>query len=207
MKQVTGAELLFCAYSSKYNRFLKGDIAPAFQLEANGGVIQDFGPYVLYSAIAWFGIPQNSKYIMRKLPTGVDGSGIILLNYDKFDVTIRISKIEETHQDSEVYGDGHTLVIHTVSLMNSVKDFDSTADKDMGFHAEEEEMPSEQLAKPRSSQNPLIDEINFFTEQILGNTGKPIHCQKSYSEITELTRSVLALGEKLRTEAGVIFPE
>ncbi|MDR1033610.1 MAG: Gfo/Idh/MocA family oxidoreductase [Bifidobacteriaceae bacterium] len=206
MKELTGAELLFCAYSSKYNRFLQGEKIPAFSLDSEGGAIQDFGPYVFYTALSWFGDPKKSQYFSRKLSSGVDGKGLIVLTYDDFDVLIRISKFEESLQDSEIYGDGHTIVVHTISLLNSVKDFDNTKPKSMSFHAEDTEPENTQLAQPRTNENPLQDEINFFAREILGTTNHKIHCTKSYDEITALSRKVVALSEKLRGEAGIVFP-
>jgi hypothetical protein len=76
----------------------------------------------------------------------------------------------------------------------------------MGFHAEDEEPENTQLAHPRTSENPLLDEINFFAREILGTTSHDIYCTKSYDEITTLSRKVVALSEKLRGEAGIVFP-
>jgi predicted dehydrogenase len=204
LESITGAMLFDKNYSSKYNRFLKGDIAPVFTLEAQGGALQDFGTYVLYTAVDFFGMPVSARYFADKLKTGVDGQGVIILKYDGFTVSIGISKVQQTYQSSEFYGVGQTIVVNDIALVNSIRVYDTTRDKTMGFHDDDgdESEPYDELGKPRLNANPLADEIEAFAQMILGDEAG---LEYTYDEMSKLAADVLSLTETLRKDADIDF--
>ncbi len=73
----------FCQYSSRYDDFLKGAIAPAFDPACMGGALLDINVYNLHAILGLFGAPQAAAYapVMQR---GIDTSGIVTLDYGTF---------------------------------------------------------------------------------------------------------------------------
>lgn len=72
--------LNFSQYSSRYDAFLQGTIAPAFDAKQAGGALMDLNVYNVHCAAGLFGMPDSVSYcanIQRK----VDTSGILTLSY------------------------------------------------------------------------------------------------------------------------------
>lgn len=107
--QIVGANLTFMKYSSKYDELKNGGSPNIFSSQYSGGALMDLGIYLLYAAIGWFGRPTDVDYIARKLPTGVDGIGTILLRYPTFDVTMQVGKVANSFLPSEIYGEEKTI--------------------------------------------------------------------------------------------------
>lgn len=73
----------YSQYSSRYDRFIAGDIAPAFDPACSGGALMDLGVYNLHLLIGLFGAPTHVTY-SPNITRNIDTSGIALLNYDTF---------------------------------------------------------------------------------------------------------------------------
>ena len=89
-------------YSSRYNQVLEGK-EPNIFLLIFLGALADLGVYLVYAALGWFGVPNESHYFASKIATGVDGLGTIILRYDQFDVTLNTGKISDSFAPSEIY--------------------------------------------------------------------------------------------------------
>ncbi len=74
----------FSQYSSRYDRYLAGDIAPAFDLAACGGTLYDLNVYNVNLAVALLGEPENAQYYPNLGHNGADTSGIAVLTYKDF---------------------------------------------------------------------------------------------------------------------------
>lgn len=70
----------YSQYSSRYDAFLRGEIAPAFDPALGGGALMDLNVYNLHAALYLFGPPLGAAYIPN-LQRGVDTSGILTLDY------------------------------------------------------------------------------------------------------------------------------
>lgn len=73
-----------CNYSqrsSRLDRYLKGDVAPAFDPAAGGGALMDINIYNLHFTLALLGTPLQATYECRRGYNGVDLSGTALLHY------------------------------------------------------------------------------------------------------------------------------
>ncbi|GGK06318.1 oxidoreductase [Lentibacillus kapialis] len=108
-------------YSSKYDRFLEGDIPNVFSKQMDGGALQDLGVYPLSLMVALFGEPEASHYHCVPLSSGVDGSGTLLLDYTDFIGTIMCSKISTSYNAGEIHGERGTLVVDNSSPINAIK--------------------------------------------------------------------------------------
>lgn len=67
--------------SSRYDRYLRGDIAPAFSTELEGGALLDINIYNISLFVALFGVPSSAKYFARRGYNGIDTSGVAVLSY------------------------------------------------------------------------------------------------------------------------------
>lgn len=74
------ADFNYCQYSSRYDAFLRGETAPAFDPALGGGALMDLNVYNLHAAIYLFGRPGDVSYIPN-MQRGVDTSGTLTLDY------------------------------------------------------------------------------------------------------------------------------
>lgn len=74
----------------------------------------DLGIYLVYAAVAWFGVPNRATYQAKMLNTGVDGDGVMRLSYPDFDVTLITGKTKNSELTSEIYVGRDTLAFDQV---------------------------------------------------------------------------------------------
>lgn len=75
--------LNYSQYSSRYDNFKKGIIEPAFDYKKYGGAIMDLGVYNIHIIVGLFGKPKSFSY-SPNVEKGIDTSGVLVLDYDKF---------------------------------------------------------------------------------------------------------------------------
>lgn len=71
----------YSKYSSRYDRYLKGDVAPAFDPACNGGALLDLNIYNINFFVSLLGRPEKVSYVPRRGFNGVDTSGTACLLY------------------------------------------------------------------------------------------------------------------------------
>lgn len=125
-------------YSSKYDRFLKGDIPNAFSNQMGGGALRDLGVYPLSLTVALFGEPESSDYHSVQLNSDVDGSGTLLLDYNGFNGTIMCSKITSSYNAGEIHGEKGTLVIDNAAPIKEIKYIPNQGDDPINLEVDEE---------------------------------------------------------------------
>ncbi len=74
----------FSQYSSRYDKYKNGEVLPVFDPKLNGGALYDINIYNIHLVAGLFGEPKNIEYLGNKGFNGVDTSGILILDYDKF---------------------------------------------------------------------------------------------------------------------------
>jgi len=70
----------YSQYSSRYDAFRAGTVAPAFDPAAGGGALMDLGIYTLHLVVGLLGAPDTVAYTPR-WERGVDTSGVAVLGY------------------------------------------------------------------------------------------------------------------------------
>ena len=73
----------YSQYSSRYDAFKRGEIAPAFNPEMGGGALRDLNVYNIHLLVGLFGKPNRVEYLPN-VERGVDTSGILVLDYGHF---------------------------------------------------------------------------------------------------------------------------
>lgn len=182
--------LNFGKYSSRYDQVLRGEEPNIFSLTYSGGAWMDLGVYSLYAAIDWFGVPDSGEYFMKKIQTGVDGSGTAVLRYPHFDVTLHLSKISNLLLDSEIHAGKQTLILDSVSITESIE-----------LHNGETSEKIQLAVSP--SAHLMVDEAKEFA-RILKDPENTEN-KKDYENWKQLSHDVSIWLEKLRKQAGLFF--
>lgn len=76
-------ECNYSQYSSRYDAFKRGEIAPAFDRAKGGGALRDLNIYNIHFVVGLFGKPEN-VYYLANVERGVDTSGILVMDYGHF---------------------------------------------------------------------------------------------------------------------------
>lgn len=181
-----GGYLHYLQYSSRYDAVLEGEEPNIFSLKFSGGALMDLGVYPLYAAIELFGMPQTAKYFARKIQTGVDGIGTIILSYQTFELTILVGKIARSRAMIELYGDKATLIANSVANIDYIA-IDSKNGLTKNLAA---------LPEPLS----MIEEAQVFADIFLSRD------QQRYEELCKLSENVSLLMTALRKDAAIYFP-
>lgn len=112
----------FSQYSSRYDAFKEGKIAPAFDVNKAGGALMDINVYNLHAIVGLFGKPEHVTY-HANIEHRIDTSGILTLNYGNFQVAAIGAKDCSAPTISTIQGDasyvrmdGPTNQFHTYVL-------------------------------------------------------------------------------------------
>ncbi len=116
-------ECNFSQYSSRYDRFLKGDIAPALNIENCGGALMDINVYNVNLMIGLFGMPKSISYEATILHS-IDVSGVAYLDYGDLKASCIASK--STHAPRHICIQGDKASIHLPSSMSRAYKYEIT---------------------------------------------------------------------------------
>lgn len=112
----------YCQYSSRYDRYLRGDVAPAFDPALNGGALLDLNVYNLNFVVALFGTPQAHTYMPVRGHNGIDTSGTMLLRYPELVASCTAAKDCCGDNFAFIGGErGHIKVTGPVSELRKVE--------------------------------------------------------------------------------------
>lgn len=178
--------LNFSQYSSKYPAYERGEEPNVFSLGFSGGAIVDLGVYPIFTAIKLFGEPKSTQYIARKLTTGVDGSGTLILEYDDFNCTILVSKISPTVLGSEIQGDKGTVSFVNPARYSPMKSYDHSSESIREIEVD-------------LTNEPMLFEAESFNACIENND------IEFYQELKSTSLSVLTITENSRKQNGIVF--
>ena len=74
----------YSQYSSRYDRYLAGEVDHSFDPAYLGGALRDINVYNIHYAAALFGQPKQVQYYPNRGFNGIDTSGTLILEYDGF---------------------------------------------------------------------------------------------------------------------------
>lgn len=186
MHQVTGASLGYMKYSSRYDAYLAGKQPNIFSPQFAGGALMDLGIYLVYAAVAWFGMPQKAVYLPQMLASGVDGDGVAQLDYGAFDVVLRMGKTSNSTAQSEVYFGPDTIAFDSPGEFTALR-----------LHTPKQSTDLWQ----RHAANPMAEEAAYFAQALRHND------RAVFSQQWALAQNVHALMGELRQSAGIHFDD
>lgn len=113
--------LVYCQYSSRYQRFLDGERINVFDPAMSGGALMDIGVYCVHPMVRLLGMPQTVAASAIRLHNGADGAGAICATYENGVIAELIySKITDSHLSSEIQGEDGCLLINSVNIPTAV---------------------------------------------------------------------------------------
>ncbi|MGY0692033.1 Gfo/Idh/MocA family protein [Virgibacillus sp. FSP13] len=173
-------------YSSRYDKYLAGEVPNIFSAEFSGGAIVDLGVYPLTIAVALFGKPQRVAYFPVKLESGVDGNGTLVLVYPDFTCTIVCSKISNSYNPNEIHGEKGTLLFGDTGTLTDQALIKTHSDEKV-------------LLETVVNDHDMVYEINHFRKII--ETAN----DREYKALKELSYLVLSITEEARKQSGIVF--
>ena len=173
-------------YSSRYENVLQGEEPNIFSLNYSGGALADLGVYPLSVAVALFGKPHKVSYSAVLLPTGVDGSGTLVMDYPEFVCTILCSKISTSYIDSEIQGEQGTILIDDTAALTNLKRMDSKTSE------------RHNIGSIQSDKNMKYEIEKFLHIIESGN-------RSEYESLTQISRDILSITETARKQNGIIY--
>lgn len=125
LSQIGDIKLIQCnfsQYSSRYDKYLHGEVAPAFDPLLCGGALYDLNVYNIYFTVAILGAPNRVIYSANKGYNGVDTSGIVILEYDTCTATLCAAKDSSSPNYALIQGTkGYVKITSQTSLCTSVE--------------------------------------------------------------------------------------
>ena len=112
----------FSQYSSRYDSYKEGKVAPAFDPKLYGGALYDINIYNINFIIGLFGEPKNIEYIANIGFNGIDTSGFLVLRYDNFIAHCTAAKDSGSPSFAIIQGDNGFIRIN--DTLNKLKNFE-----------------------------------------------------------------------------------
>ena len=175
---------VFCQYSSRYPALLAGKPSPVLDHAFAGGALMDINLYNVHFVVGLFGAPKSVRYFPNCHETGVDTSGMLVLEYDGFRCQCIGAKDCAARNGVQIIGeDGHMVITPSSSNCQTV----------------EVNLRGQDTRKLHLPENPWYHEV-----QDLGRIVAAMDYDYCYKAL-ETTRNVVEVLEKARTYAGFGF--
>lgn len=108
----------YSQYSSRYDRYLNGEITPVFDPEQAGGCLRDLNIYNLCFTIGLFGPPRTIQYARNLGWNGIDISGTLLMQYPTAVVSMGAAKDSDGLSFACIQGEkGYIEINGSVSVL------------------------------------------------------------------------------------------
>ena len=114
------ANINFCQYSSRFDRFLSGEDINTFNPKFSNSALMDLGCYCVHVMLRLFGSPKKIQSSNVSLANGYDAAGVILADYEDMTVVLNYSKVSDTQGFSEIQGEKGTLQFRQPSHFKEV---------------------------------------------------------------------------------------
>lgn len=177
----------YSQYSSRYDKLLAGETPNVFSPDFAGGCLQDINYYNLYLNVALFGKPETSVYYPNLCRTGVDTSGIAMLQYPDF--VSECAGAKDTWGDNavQIQGEkGYLLIEGGANGLTGVRL--STKEAESSYNRQE-------------NPDRWFYEVQNMTKLILDGDVETIQ------NGLKITVDVIEMMENMRKEAGILFPD
>ncbi len=175
----------YSQYSSRYDAFMNGKIAPAFSLESSGGCLMDLNLYNIAFAVDTFGKAEE-VYYFANMDRGIDTSGIAILDYGDFKVSCIGSKDTDAPLTNTIQGTKGSIII--TDALNSFGSFEFR-DKDYRHFNFNDDTKSRIYYE-------FVESSKIFSE----------NDRKRVDELMDMTLDYMEVMTNLRKSAEISFP-
>ena len=175
----------YCQYSGRYDQVLAGEMPNMFNPAFAGGCLQDINYYNVYLNVALFGKPESAAYHPNICMTGIDSSGIVLMQYPGFvsectgaKDTWGVNSVQIQGEKGYIYVENGSNGIASVRVVTKTSDelFNLQDDPDRWFY-----------------------EVQNVTKLLLAEN------YEAFRERLKVTAEVIDVIETVRTRAGIRF--
>ncbi|MBQ3384631.1 MAG: Gfo/Idh/MocA family oxidoreductase [Erysipelotrichaceae bacterium] len=182
---VSVASANYSQYSRKFDAYINGTVGNVFTTKFSGGALMDLGVYPVNAFIALFGMPKKVSYNVTKLPTGVDISGTLLMEYENFNATVIVSKNSIGNKHIMIQGERGSILTETApSVIEDLKLITRKEITDISCP-----QPYDGFAYTLIDIRDIIDNKDM----------------EHYSRRLKQTKSVVTVLEYARKSAGIVF--
>ena len=123
LPQIGTVRMVHCNFaqrSSRYDRYLNGELTPVFDPSMAGGTLADLNVYNLCFTIALLGPPRTIRYDCNRGYNGIDTSGTLLCHYPTFLAVLSASKDSDGLSYGCIQGENGYIEVHgSVSILDS----------------------------------------------------------------------------------------
>ena len=105
----------FCQFSSRYPALLAGKPSPVLNHAFAGGALMDINLYNIHFVVGLFGAPKGVRYFPNCHETGVDTSGLLVLEYEDFVCQCSGAKDSAARNGVQIIGEGGYMEITPVA--------------------------------------------------------------------------------------------
>lgn len=185
----------YSQYSSRYDRYLGGEVLPAFDPEMAGGALHDLNVYNIAWTVGLLGLPEKVLYAPNRGWNGVDTSGVLLLGYPGFQATLSAAKDSDSPSGFQIQGEKGWLKvegkpIHPEKLEWSLL---TGPDQDQFSTAAVKNEKVTESWIPPERENRMVEEFEEFARIVDG---------KKKEEAEAYLKMTLAASEVLERAAG-----
>lgn len=174
----------FCQFSSRYPALLAGKPSPVLNHAFAGGALMDINLYNIHFTVGLFGAPKSVRYFPNRHESGVDTSGMLVLEYEDFLCNLIGAKDCAARNGVQIIGeDGYMEVTPSGSSLQTVT---------LNLRGQE----AQTVHHP---ENPWYHEVQDIGRIV--EAGNFEYCYKAL----EVTRNVVEVLEKARAYAGFNF--
>ncbi|MBO4283132.1 MAG: Gfo/Idh/MocA family oxidoreductase [Clostridia bacterium] len=182
--RIKHVELIYCQYSSRYDKFKEGVVLNAFDPSLSNAAVMDIGVYPVALSAALFGMADKITASSTFLYNHFEGAGSATLTYDGFDAVLTWSKIADATSPSVIAGENGSILIDRLSGTTRV-DFAPA-----GGRAE--------TVPYVPSENNMIYEAADLRDAIRGTLDP--------EPFLEISRKTVLTLDAIRRCAGIVFP-
>lgn len=112
----------FCQFSSRYPALLAGNPSPVLNHAFAGGALMDINLYNIHFIVGLFGAPRSVRYFANRHESGVDTSGILMLEYEDFLCQCTAAKDSAARNGVQIIGvDGSMEITPSSSNLQTVE--------------------------------------------------------------------------------------
>ena len=174
----------FCQFSSRYPALLAGKPSPVLNHAFAGGALMDINLYNIHFVVGLFGAPKTVRYFPNRHESGVDTSGILVLEYEDFLCQCIAAKDCAAQNGVQIIGeDGHMVITPSASNCRTVELI----------------LRGKDAVKVNHPENPWYHEVQDLGR--LAAAEDYDYCR----EALKTTRNVVEVLEKARKYAGFPF--
>ncbi len=178
----------YSQYSSRYDKYLQGEVLPAFDPERSGGALYDINIYNLNLIIGLFGTPESVSYTANLGFNGIDTSGVATLKYPGFFALAIGAKDTESPGFATIQGEKGW--IRVTDTPNELRSFESHL-----------------LGTGVTTHN----ELNRYGHRMVHEFQEfaRIFHEKEYDRMAkglDVSVAVLETAEAARKQVGIVFP-